>query len=77
MRNNWGGLFSKRRFEWMEEKKFEYLKNLTVEKSVLMLESLTSPEVLNEFRKQDVSHNPLSLKFGLIVRKDGFTPRDI
>lgn len=74
---NWGGLFNKKRFEWITKEKVKSLRNLTIEKSVLMLESLTLPETLNEFKKQPFIHTPLCLKVGLKVRRDDFTSRNI
>lgn len=67
---NWGGLFNKKRFEWMIEEKDRYLKDLSLEKGIAMLESLTSQEVLNGLKKVDTIHSPLCLKLGLKKRKD-------
>ena len=63
------GLFDKKRFEWIEQEKIKYLKNLSIEKGVAILESLTSPSVLNEFIHNFSLDNPLCLKISLKRRK--------
>lgn len=74
---NWGGLFNKKRFEWMEEEKKNWLKKLTIEKSVKILESLTSPNTLNEFKNNFFPDNPVCLKFTLRNNKNGIASRNI
>lgn len=62
---NWGGLFNKKRFEWMEEEKKLWLKNLTMEKALKLEEALISSEFIWEFRKNFFEDNPVSLEIGL------------
>lgn len=61
---NWG-LLNKERFKWMEEEKTRYLRSLTIEKSVEIFESLTSPEMMNEFKAQFRSDTPVCLRLTL------------
>ncbi|MEW6007331.1 MAG: hypothetical protein AB1595_04150 [bacterium] len=59
------GLLDKKRFEWMEEERREYLKGLSIKKSIESFEGLTSASMLNEFKAGFSSDNPVCLKIGL------------
>ena len=61
---NWGFL-NKERFKWMEEEKTKYLRGLTIEKSVEIFESLTSPEMVNEFKDRFLLDTPVCLELTL------------
>ena len=63
------GLLDKKRFEWMEKSKIEFLRNLTIRESVRILEELTSPEILNEFIDNFSSDTPLCLLLSLKRRR--------
>ena len=64
-------LLDKKRFAVLEKEKREYLRELTVKKSIEILEALTSREVLADMRDCAFIHSPLSLKIGLKKRKNG------
>lgn len=70
-------LLDKKRFEALGREKRGYLRKLTVEKSIEILESLTSKEALADMRDCAFIHSPLSLKIGLKRRKNGITARSI
>ena len=65
------GLLDKKRFELSEREKKAYLRGLTVEKSIEILEALTSRGALADMRDCSFIHSPLSLKIGLKIRKNG------
>lgn len=69
------GLLNKKRFEWVEEEKVEYLKNLSLKESVRILESLTSPGILAEFIDKFLQDHPMCLKKTLKKRKWQILPR--
>ena len=62
MKNN-KGLFDKKRFAWQEAKRRKQLKELSMKKSVKMVEELAS--LANEFRRNFLPDKPLCLKIGL------------
>ena len=64
-------LLDKKRFKASERKKRGYLRELTAEKSIEILEALTSREALADMRDCAFIHSPLSLKIGLKKRKNG------
>ncbi len=64
------GLLNKKRFEKMEEEKIKHLKNLSLEKSIKMMESLLASKIVYELKDNFLPDNPLSLKLGLKARKD-------
>lgn len=66
-------LLDKRRFEILEKEKRGYLRELTAQKSIEILESLTSVEALAGMRDCAFIHSPLSLKIGLKIRKNEIT----
>lgn len=72
-------LFDKKRFEWMEKERREWLQSLSIEKSIKILESLTTSEMLNEFREgiKFFSDKPVCLKFCLKRQKNGITTKNI
>jgi hypothetical protein len=65
---NWG-ILDEERFKWMEKEKIKYLRGLTIEKSVEIFESLTSPEMVNEFKDQPLMDTPVCLKIALRKQK--------
>ena len=66
-------LLDKKRFEISEKEKRGYLRELTAEKSIEILEALTSIEALAGMRDRAFIHSPLSLKIGLKIRKNEIT----
>lgn len=64
--------WDKKRFEIWEKEERQFLRNLSVKKSVKMLEGLTSPESLKPFMPNFSSDSPFSLKIGLRKRRHGF-----
>lgn len=66
-------LLDKKRFEILEKEKRGYLRELTAQKSIEILESLTSVEALAGMRDCAFIHSPLSLKIGLKIRKNEIT----
>lgn len=71
------GLLNKKRFEWVEEEKVEYLKNLSLKESVRILESLTSPGILAEFVDRFLQDHPMCLKKTLKKKKWQILPRPL
>ena len=69
-----GGLFNKKRFEYWEKENRRFLKSLTIEKSIKIFESLTTPEMLEAFRDGikffSESDNPICLKLCLKKRRN-------
>lgn len=65
----WGGIFNKKRFEWMEKEKREWLQNLTLEESIKMTEEFLSSRMFEQFRDNFFQDTPLCFKLGLKMRK--------
>ncbi len=70
MKENWGGLFNKKRFEWMEEEKRKWLQNLTLEDSIKMTERFLSSNMFEGLKDNFLYDEPVSLKLGLRRRKN-------
>ncbi|HEY4717073.1 MAG TPA: hypothetical protein VII00_08205 [bacterium] len=64
-------LFDKRKFQQLEKDKTDFLKNLSLEKSVKIFENLTSRESLNEFKDHFTEDYPLGVKITLKRKKSG------
>ena len=71
IKRNKFSLLDKKRFEVLEREKKECLRSLTAEKSIEILEALTSREALADMRDCAFINSPLSLKIGLKIRKNG------
>ena len=62
-------LLDSKRFKYMEEDKIRFLRNLTEEKAIKMIELLNNDETWAEFKKFFTDDNPVSLKIGLRSKK--------
>jgi len=62
MKNN-KGLFDKKRFEWLAQEKANYLRKLSIKKSVKIMEGLIG--FADELRGNFFPDNPRCLKLGL------------
>jgi len=67
---NWGGLFNKKRFEWMEEEKQRWLQNLTLKESTRITERFLSSNMFEMFKSSFLYDEPLSFTLGLMRRKN-------
>ncbi len=68
-------LLDGKRFKWLEKRKVEYLRNLSLKESVRIFESLTSPQILEEFIDNFFPDNPVCLKIALKKRRWQTLPR--
>jgi len=64
------GLLEKERFKEMRREEIEYLKNLSLKKSIKMMESLLASDLVYELRNNFLPDNPLSIKLGLKAHKN-------
>ncbi|OGV98227.1 MAG: hypothetical protein A3I04_06660 [Nitrospinae bacterium RIFCSPLOWO2_02_FULL_39_110] len=74
-KSRWGGLFNKKRFEWMEEEKKKWLQNLTLAESIRMTEEILSSNMFEKFRENFTYDRPVNFKLGLKTRKENVRKR--
>jgi len=62
-------IFDKKRFEWLEKEKTEWLRNLTLSDSIKMTEEFLSSNMFEQFRGKFTYNEPLCFKLGLKRKK--------
>lgn len=65
----WGGIYNKKRFDWLEKERREQLRKLTINQSIKIVEDLTSKAALSQFLPQLKQHIPVCLKLSLTQHK--------
>ncbi|PIP54972.1 MAG: hypothetical protein COX07_02470 [Bacteroidetes bacterium CG23_combo_of_CG06-09_8_20_14_all_32_9] len=68
-KSRWGGIFNKKRFEWMEEEKKKWLQKLTPQVSIKITQSFLSSGMFDKFTDNFVYNEPLCFKLSLRSRK--------
>lgn len=66
---DWGGLFNRKRFEWLKKQRFKELRGLTIEKAIELEENFLSSSFVEELKNNFLPTNPVCLKLSLRKRK--------